>query len=112
MNDDKLIYEKYLEENIKQAALSVLCALGLGTGCSTINKGIDMITPKPKEFNPDDRFNPNNPDFLRSLQYLFDKLSDNEKQQLQRDIQQLLITTGTPDEGWDKWVNDWMKQRA
>lgn len=110
MNDDKLIYEKYLEENIKQAALSVLCALGIGTGCSTIDQGIQMMTPKHKEHSPN--FNPNDPTFQRNLQYLFDKLSDNEKQQLQRDIQQLLITTGTPDEGWDTWVNDWMKQRA
>ena len=110
MNDDKLIYEKYLEENIKQAALSVLCALGIGTGCSTIDQGIKMMTPKHKEHSPN--FNPNDPTFQRNLQYLFDKLSDNEKQQLQRDIQQLLITTGTPDEGWDTWVNDWMKQRA
>ena len=81
-----------------------------GTGCSTIKQGIQMMTPKHKEHVPNS--NALDPDFQRNLQYLFDKLSDNEKQQLQRDIQQLLITTGTPDEGWDTWVNDWMKQRA
>ena len=66
------IYVKYLEGNIKQAALSVLCALGIGTGCSTIDKGIQMMTPKHKERSPN--FNPNDPTFQRNLQYWLDEL--------------------------------------
>jgi len=107
MKDDQIIYEKYLQENIKKAALSVLCALGIG--CGTIDKGIDKLN---NMLSPDyDAPLPHNYD-APTLQYLYNMLSDNDQKQLQLDIQQVLLTTGTPDEGWEVWINNWMKQKA
>ena len=39
--DDNLIYEAYLEENLKLKLSAILCALGIGTGCSVFDKDGD-----------------------------------------------------------------------
>ena len=49
--DDNLIYEAYLEKNLKLKLAAILCALGIGSGCTSY-QNYDQKYDKDKDLSP------------------------------------------------------------
>jgi len=100
--EDNLIYEAYLNESyIKTVAMSMLCAIGLGTGCLT--------PPDRPQPSFDDRLN-YNLDIIKHLLQIFEStnLTPEQHNQLQADLEAQLLNGGVPSDGWVAWFTDWL----
>ena len=103
--DTQLIYEAYLGENLRRTALTILCALGIGTGCSTldIKKILPRELPKPGILDPGD-------EGFRFLKGIFSQ-NPELKDKLTDDIEAYIAHHGPkaePPRGWANWVEEWI----
>lgn len=104
-HENDLIYEAYLKESyVKTLAMSMLCALGMGTGCAVTNQN-DVDRP---QFDDKLQYNLDVIKDLLNILRPFGQLSEEQEAQLQADLETQLQNSGVPHEGWVAWFNDWM----
>lgn len=105
-NDDNLIFETYLKESaVKRAALSLVCAIGIG--CSSV----------PKDQQPNKEIDRDTQFFHDMLQGILPfvislkkdkKLTPDIEAKFLNEVENIMATKGTPEEGWERWVNNWL----
>lgn len=112
-NEDKLIYEAYLEENMfKSAALGLACAIGVG--CSTIPRTDQSPEANEKREKNTRIFKSILEGILPFIMGLKEKgsITPEVEARFLRDVEQVMATDGTPSEGWELWVNNWFIENA